>query len=105
LQAGEAKLVPQMAEGTRNGGELGAAGQRLKLERHQQVTLQHSEPLGGGRQDGKIAGQTGHLCSPCPAGRSEPAVPAKIGQAAQIGVGQDTKLDDDWDLPAHPGDE
>lgn len=30
---------------------------------------------------------------------------AKIGQPVQIGVGQDAELNDDWDLPAHPGDE
>jgi hypothetical protein len=70
-----------------------------------QVALQHSEPLGGGRQGGEIAGEAGHLCSPCPADRSEPAVAAKIGQPPQIGVGQDTKLGDGRDLPAHPGDE
>jgi hypothetical protein len=104
LGAGEAKLVPQVAYRTRTGREFGAAGQRRKLERHQQVPLQRSEPPGGGRQAGEIAGEAGHLRSPCPADRSEPAVAAKIGQPAPIGVGQDTKLDDGRDLPAYPGD-
>ncbi|HJY57667.1 MAG TPA: hypothetical protein VJ418_14920 [Streptosporangiaceae bacterium] len=79
-----------MADDASTSGDVGATGQHLKLEGHQHVALQRDEPLGGGRQGGEIAGETGHLCSPCLADRSEPAVPAKIGQPAQIGVSQDT---------------
>jgi hypothetical protein len=79
-----------MADDASTGGDVGAASQHVKLEGHQHVALQRGEPVGGGRQGGEIAGETGHLCSPCPADRSEPTVPAKIGQPAQIGVSQDT---------------
>jgi hypothetical protein len=79
-----------MADDAGTGGDVAAAGQHLKPERHQLVALQRDEPVGGGRQSGEIAGEKGHLCSPRPAARSESAVPAKIGQPAQIGVSQDT---------------
>ena len=81
------------------------AGQRLKFEWYQQVALQRGEPFGGAREAGEIAGEAGHLRSPGSSDGSEPAVVAKVGQPAQIGVGQDAELNDGWDLPAHPGDE
>src|SRR5215471_20477603 len=91
----EWELASQVADGTGPGGELGAAAERPEFERHQQLTLQRGEPLRGGREIREVAGEPGHLCSPCPADRSEPAAVAKIGQPAEVGVGQHAQLDGD----------
>jgi hypothetical protein len=41
-----------MADEASTGGDVGAAGQHVKLEGHQHVALQRGEPVGGGRQGG-----------------------------------------------------
>jgi hypothetical protein len=45
-----------MADDASTGGDVGAAGQHVRLERHQHFALQRGESVGGGGQGGELRG-------------------------------------------------
>ncbi len=63
-------------------------GQQLELHRLQNAPLQGNESIARTSLLRNVTRQPGHLGAPGPSHGSAPRVPAKIGQSADVSVGQ-----------------